>query len=529
MRARYRLDDLRIDVQRQRVERDGVALELGGLSFRLLHYLLRQGQRVVGFDELIAQVWAPALVNEETVTQRVRLLRQALGDTSRQPRYVRSVRGQGYQLCAPVHDQDDADDADDAEPPVPPPRRPWRGAAIAAGVVIGVGALCALAWAWHAPSHTTSTPPLLQRAEYYAGIGQRDDNERAIALYRQRLQQAPDEARTLLGLSRAYSARVCQYGADVRDAALGQRLATQVLAAQPRLAAAHAALGYAHDCRGDYASALVAYERALQLDPRADAVRGSAAYLYERKGQLARALAANLQVRDPARVRFLPIQVASNLDLLGYVSAAEARYRDSFQLYPDSAFSNLAWPGFLFAHGRSAEAQAALDEALRRGTDYAGLWLLQAELALAQGDPVRARQASLQALRLRPHSSLAQSVAWTLDAQPRPAPAALRARAQVLLRGLARGADPMDGLDAALSLQLAGDPAAALEAVRLAQAAGYRDAGYLRVSPLLAPLRAQPGFAAVLARNAAAIADERAQVRRAGLLPKDTGAATAAP
>jgi hypothetical protein len=45
----------------------------------------------------------------------------------------------------------------------------------------------------------------------------------------------------------------------------------------------------------------------------------------------------------------------------------------------------------------------------------------------------------------------------------------------------------------------------------------------------LAPLRAQPGFAAVLARNAAAIADERAQVRRAGLLPNDTGAATAAP
>ncbi|MCI1020576.1 winged helix-turn-helix transcriptional regulator, partial [Microbacterium sp. C5A9] len=92
---RYLLDDLRIDVARQRVERDGVALELGGLSFRLLHYLLRQGQRVVGFDELIVQVWAPALVNEETVTQRVRLLRQALGDASRQPRYLRSVRGQG--------------------------------------------------------------------------------------------------------------------------------------------------------------------------------------------------------------------------------------------------------------------------------------------------------------------------------------------------------------------------------------------------------------------------------------------------
>ncbi|MDT9694286.1 helix-turn-helix domain-containing protein, partial [Streptomyces sp. P9(2023)] len=31
----------------------------------------------------------------------MKLLRQALGDDSRRPRYIRSVRGRGYQLCAP--------------------------------------------------------------------------------------------------------------------------------------------------------------------------------------------------------------------------------------------------------------------------------------------------------------------------------------------------------------------------------------------------------------------------------------------
>ena len=98
MTTRYRLDDLLIDVPRQRVERDGVLLDVGGLSFRLLECLLEQGQRVVGFDELIERVWAPAVVNEETVTQRVRLLRQSLGDDGRNPRYLRSVRGLGYLL-----------------------------------------------------------------------------------------------------------------------------------------------------------------------------------------------------------------------------------------------------------------------------------------------------------------------------------------------------------------------------------------------------------------------------------------------
>ncbi|MBO9873327.1 MULTISPECIES: winged helix-turn-helix transcriptional regulator [Xanthomonas] len=516
MAERYRLGDLRIDAARQRVERDGAVLEVGGLSFRLLHYLLQQGQRVVGFDELIAQVWAPALVNEETVTQRVRLLRQALGDASRQPRYLRSVRGQGYQLCLPV--QPDADPDPAAAAPAPRPMWRRRGAwAIAAGVVAIVSAMAL--WRWQAAAPTPAASPLLQRAEYYAGIGQRDDNARAIALYQQRLQQAPDEAAALLGLSRAYSARVCQYDGDQQVALRAQRLATQVLAAHPRLAAAHAALGYAYDCRGDNATALAAYERALQLDPQADAVRGSAAYLYERQGRLAQALAANMRVRDPARVRFLTLQIASNLDLLGYVSAAEVRYRDSFQLYPDSAYSNLAWPRFLFVHGRTAEAQAALDQALGRGTDDAGLFLLQAELALARGDIARARQASLQAMRLRPQGSFAQAVAWTLQAQPPPPVPQLRARAQALLDGVVRGTDPLDAVDAALLLQLAGDRPAALDALRRAQAAGYRDGAYLRVSPLLAPLRAAPGFAALLARNAAEVAAQRAQAQRAGLVP----------
>lgn len=97
--SRYRLGDLSIDLVRQRVERNSEPLNVTGLSFQLLRYLMTQGDRVVGFDELIAQVWAPAVVNEETVTQRVKLLRQALGDDGRRPRYLRSVRGQGYQLC----------------------------------------------------------------------------------------------------------------------------------------------------------------------------------------------------------------------------------------------------------------------------------------------------------------------------------------------------------------------------------------------------------------------------------------------
>ena len=506
MTARYRLDDLLIDVPRQRVDRDGVMLDVGGLSFRLLEFLLEQGQRVVGFDELIERVWAPAIVNEETVTQRVRLLRQSLGDDGRNPRYLRSVRGRGYQLCvAPQR-------IDETESNVASRTPSKRGLVIASCVAIGLIATGTLAW-WTQHRETAAPPksPLLQRAAYYAGIGQRDDNERAIALYRQRLLEAPDDRDALVGLSRAYSADACLYNGQAAQLDRAQSLAQRVVIADPRNAPAHAALGYSFDCRGRIDEALRGYERALALDPTNDGSRASAAYLYERRGRLADALAANLAVRDASRARFLPIQIASNLDLLGYTSAAESRYRRSFQLYPDNVFSNLAWPSFLMRHGRSAEAQAALDEAMARGTDHAMLHLLAAELAWARGDRDTAWREASRASELRPQGSFANTVLWSMS-KVQPPETLLRGRAESLRGGLRDGSDPFDGIDAALLLAMLDDREAATAALSDAVAAGYRDAAWLRATPLFANLRQSPRFDAVIAAIDAAVARERAAV-----------------
>ncbi|WP_101927188.1 winged helix-turn-helix domain-containing protein [Luteimonas rhizosphaerae] len=514
--AQYRLDDLRIDVARQRVVRDdGQVLDVSGLSFRLLHVLLGQGTRVVGFDELIDRVWAPAHVGEETVTQRVRLLRQALGDDGRQPRYLRSVRGQGYQLCSEPR----------IEAPATPTavkfeRRP-HAPRIAVLLMLTLSTSGALLWWLWPRSETPVVSPLLERAAYYAAIGQPANNERAIALYRQRLQEAPDDSTAQLGLSRAYSARLCLYSGNAEDAAQALALADAVVARQPESSAAHNALAYAHDCRGEVTAALDGYTRAVKLDPAADGSRASAAYLQARQGHIAEALAANLDVRAPERVRFLELQIASNLDLLGYTAAAEARYRRSFQLYPDNVFSNLAWPTFLYEHGRPDEAQAALNEAISRGTDHAGLHLLATELALLRGEHIAAGEAVQQARARKPHASLPETMAWRIGAVPPPDVATLRARADALRAGLASGSDPFDGVEAALLQVQAGDNAAAFGALDAAITAGFRNSGYLRVSPLFAELRTASAFDAALRRIDTALAAERAAVQASGRLPDD--------
>ena len=82
--------------------REGRVVDLPELSFRLLCALVEHAPELVGKDELIREVWGGVVVSDETLAQRVRLLRQALGDDSNDPRYFTAVRGRGYRLIAPV-------------------------------------------------------------------------------------------------------------------------------------------------------------------------------------------------------------------------------------------------------------------------------------------------------------------------------------------------------------------------------------------------------------------------------------------
>lgn len=523
--GRYALADLVVDTVGQRVQRDGVALKVSGLSFQLLAYLIAQGDRVVGFDELIEQVWAPAVVNEETVTQRVKLLRQAMGDDGRDPRYLRSVRGRGYQLC--VRPERLADEAMPAAPApmsagVPASPSPLRRLApwIAAVALLAIASIGVVVWRGRSSAAAVVAPvaaapqSLTQRAEYYASLGQRDNNERAIALYQQALQETPRDRAAQVGLSRAYSARVCLFNFEPEWAVRAQSLAQAAIDAEPNDAAGYAALGYSHDCRGRLNDALAGYQQALRLDPANDATRASAAYLYDRKGRLADALIANTSLRgDPARVRFLQLQIASNLDLLGYPQAAQARYRESFRLYPDNVFSNIAWPQFLFRHGRLTEARRALDQALERGTEHADLHLLAGELALARGNRKEAAAAFARAAALRPQASLPRTL---VDLYGSPVePEVLRERANESSLYLQQGAGyPADWLEVALLHAGSGDSAAALLDVQRAVDEGYRDADYLSASPLFRSLAGHPQFARSLDLIHQRAADEGRRVPR---------------
>jgi adenylate cyclase len=133
----FDLADLHVDLWSQRVTRAGTQIPLPKLSFDLLVALAGAAPKLVSIDELMTQVWPGLIVNPETVAQRVKMLRDALGDDPRAPRYIESVRSRGYRLLhQPVQElpasaippaPDRSEPAITSAPGVPQPQDDPRG------------------------------------------------------------------------------------------------------------------------------------------------------------------------------------------------------------------------------------------------------------------------------------------------------------------------------------------------------------------------------------------------------------------
>ncbi len=152
--APFRLLDWRVDPARglltplaggEPLRPDARALQL------LLHLAARPGV-VVSIDELLDEVWTGVVVSPDSVYQAIAGLRRALGDDTKEPRYIATVTRQGYRLVAtPVPDLElPPAPAAMAEPPAPP-RRSRRGLVLAAlGGVIAIAAGLAVLKPWQA-------------------------------------------------------------------------------------------------------------------------------------------------------------------------------------------------------------------------------------------------------------------------------------------------------------------------------------------------------------------------------------------
>ncbi len=96
--GRWLIGDLVFDPGKRQVGRNGRPVKMPKLSYQLFAVLAESAPNVVTHEELIDRVWDGRVVSPDTIMQRVKLLRDALGDDANAPRYVALVRGEGYRL-----------------------------------------------------------------------------------------------------------------------------------------------------------------------------------------------------------------------------------------------------------------------------------------------------------------------------------------------------------------------------------------------------------------------------------------------
>src|SRR4030095_6673053 len=96
----FRFGDLVLDCRQRRLVRGTQDIYLPPRTFELLAYLVENRGRVIPKAELLDAVWPNVNVVENTLAQRIREIREALGDARDGTAFVRTIPRVGYQFTA---------------------------------------------------------------------------------------------------------------------------------------------------------------------------------------------------------------------------------------------------------------------------------------------------------------------------------------------------------------------------------------------------------------------------------------------
>jgi TolB-like protein/DNA-binding winged helix-turn-helix (wHTH) protein len=97
--------DHRLDVGRRELRRGAELIAVEPQVFDLLVYLVRNRDRVVSKDDLLATVWGGRIVSESTLTSRINAVRKAVGDSGEAQRLIRTVPRKGIRFVGVVREE----------------------------------------------------------------------------------------------------------------------------------------------------------------------------------------------------------------------------------------------------------------------------------------------------------------------------------------------------------------------------------------------------------------------------------------
>lgn len=453
----------------------------------MLIALIEAAPEPLSIAALSQSVWGAEHVSDETVAQRIALLRKALGDDPKDPVYIRTVRGSGYAITGTVErfEYQPASERRPAE----------RSMRMVAAASVMVALLFGGLLFWFAPNSGSQTTEsfadttnvseaslLVTRAKEQLGLHQSIETDRAIAMLRDALTQEPNSFHARLTLSFALSTKATKFDGGPSEKKEAEGLARALIAERPDSSNAWSALGYTLGSQGRMNESLSALQYAYQLDPNNAPAASSAAYVHLVQGQLYQALDLEFQVLQAGgRSRYAEIQIAQSLELISH-PAAKRWHDKAMVLNPGQVVILSEVARSHLRHDRNNAALETLSQA--KGEDQSAPPILQlrgrANLALGR---VEEAKRDLRAAGQRGHYDLA-----ALDAVNGNQAPANKLLSPVKLAELNGDPDPEYRIQLAEVAAALGKENEAIGLLAQAVNLGWRDIRWLKQSPFLAEL-----------------------------------------
>lgn len=102
---RYFFANYVLDADRRELRRGAEAVAVSPQAFDLLDFLIRHRHRVVSKDDLIAAIWHRRVVSNSALTTRINAARDAIGDTARQHRMIKTLPRKGFRFVGVVREE----------------------------------------------------------------------------------------------------------------------------------------------------------------------------------------------------------------------------------------------------------------------------------------------------------------------------------------------------------------------------------------------------------------------------------------
>jgi TolB-like protein len=98
----YQFDHFELDLARFELREHGTTRPVEPQVLALLALLLEHRERLVSKDEILEKLWDGRVVTDSTLSSRIKSARQALGDSGKTQKYIRTIPRKGFRFVADV-------------------------------------------------------------------------------------------------------------------------------------------------------------------------------------------------------------------------------------------------------------------------------------------------------------------------------------------------------------------------------------------------------------------------------------------